>query len=75
VVLGTLYFAGEMGRLFFPPVLDVEGSKVSREVAWLPFFVYLVGWHASAVSLPPGDIILAQLACPLNDVIISLHLE
>ncbi len=31
--------------------------------------VTLVGWHASDVSLPPGDDILAQLACPLNDVI------
>ncbi len=27
------------------------------------------GGKASALSLPPGDIILAQLACPLNDVI------
>jgi hypothetical protein len=26
-------------------------------------------WHARAVSFPPGDVILAQLACPLNDVI------
>jgi hypothetical protein len=32
-------------------------------------FTLLVRWHASAVSLPPGDVILAQLACPLNDVI------
>jgi len=32
----------------------------------------VVGWHASAVSLPPGDIIVAQLACPLNDVISSI---
>ncbi len=29
-------------------------------------FTLLVGWHA---SLPPGDVILAQLAIPLNDVI------
>ncbi len=33
----------------------------------------LVGWHASAVSLPPSDIILAELACHLNDVIVCLH--
>jgi hypothetical protein len=26
--------------------------------------LFLVGWHASAASLPPGDIILAQLALP-----------
>jgi hypothetical protein len=32
-------------------------------------FNILVGWHASAVSFSPGDIIFAQLACPLNDVI------
>jgi hypothetical protein len=29
----------------------------------------LVGWHAGAVSLSPGDIILAHLACPMNDII------
>jgi hypothetical protein len=32
-------------------------------------FTFLVGWHASEVSLAPGDVILAQLACPLNEVI------
>jgi len=35
----------------------------------------LVGCHASAVSFPPGDVILAQLACPLNDIIFYLHQE
>jgi hypothetical protein len=32
-------------------------------------------WHVSAVSLPPGDVILAQLSCPLNDVIFCLQRE
>jgi hypothetical protein len=32
-------------------------------------------YHASAVSLPPGDVILAQLTFPLNDVIICLLME
>jgi hypothetical protein len=32
-------------------------------------FLSLVGWHARAVNLPPGDVIFAQLACPLNAVI------
>jgi hypothetical protein len=36
-------------------------------------FPYLVGWHASAVSLPPSDVISAQLACPLGDVMFRLH--
>jgi hypothetical protein len=36
-------------------------------------FTYLVGWHASAVSLPPADVIFAQLNCPLNDIIFFLH--
>ncbi len=27
--------------------------------------------YPSAVSLPQGDVILAQLACPLNDVILA----
>ncbi len=32
-------------------------------------FTLLVGWHASAVSLPSGDVILALLACHLNGII------
>ncbi len=35
--------------------------------------MYLVGWHAGAVSLPPSDVILAQLACPLSDIMFCLH--
>jgi hypothetical protein len=29
----------------------------------------IYGLHAGAVSLPPADVIFAQLSCPLNDVI------
>ncbi len=36
-------------------------------------FVYLVGQHTSAVSFPPSDIYLAQLACSLSDVMFCLH--
>ncbi len=36
-------------------------------------FSYIVGWHASAVSLPPSDVILAQLACLLSDVMFCLQ--
>jgi hypothetical protein len=39
----------------------------------LSFVYILVGWHTSSVSLPPGDVILAQLACPQNDVIFCLQ--
>jgi hypothetical protein len=38
-------------------------------------FSYLVGWHASAVTLPPTDVIFALLACHLNDIIFCLHQE
>jgi hypothetical protein len=40
----------------------------------LSFVYFLVGWHASTVSLPLGDAIFAQLAWPLNDVIFYLNL-
>jgi hypothetical protein len=43
--------------------LTVQQSKTS------------VGWHASAVSFPLSDIILAQLACPLSDAMFYLHSE
>jgi hypothetical protein len=41
---------------------------VERKVRYSALFTYLVGWNAGAVSLPPSDVILAQLACPLSDV-------
>jgi hypothetical protein len=36
-------------------------------------FTNLVGWHNGAVSFPLSDVILAQLACPLSDVMLCLH--
>ncbi len=48
---------------------------VERWVRFSALFTFLVGWHASAASLPPRDVILAQLACPLNDIIFCLHQE
>jgi hypothetical protein len=41
---------------------------VERKVRYSALFTNLVGWHASAVSFPLIDVILAQLAWPLGDV-------
>jgi len=41
---------------------------VERYVSYSALFTFLVRWHASSGSLPPSDVILAQLACPMNDV-------
>jgi hypothetical protein len=38
-------------------------------------FTFLVMWHTSVVSLPPGNVILTHLACPQNDVIFCLPWE
>jgi hypothetical protein len=46
---------------------------VERKVCYSALFTYLVGWHAVTVSFPPSDIILAQLACPLSDIMFWLH--
>jgi hypothetical protein len=46
---------------------------VERRVCYSALFTYLVGWHAGAVSFPLGEISLAQLACPLSDVMFCLH--
>jgi hypothetical protein len=48
---------------------------VEIEVSYSALFTFLVRWHASAVILPPGDVILAQLACLLNDIIFCIHKE
>ena len=36
-------------------------------------FTNLVGWQAGAVSFPLSDIILVHKACPLIDIMFSLH--
>jgi hypothetical protein len=46
---------------------------VERTVCYSAMFTDLIGWHAGAASLPLSDIILAQLACPLSDIMFYLH--
>jgi hypothetical protein len=41
---------------------------VERKVRYSALFTYLVGKHVGAVSFPLIDVILAQLVCPLSDV-------
>jgi len=41
---------------------------VERWVSYSALFTFLNGLHTIAVSLHQGDIILAQLVCPLNDI-------
>jgi hypothetical protein len=49
-------------------------SNVSREIGSLLRFVYkFSGWHAGAVSFPLSDVILAQLASPLSDVMLCIQ--
>jgi hypothetical protein len=51
----------------------VYSMFVQRKVCYSALFTNLVGWHAGAVSFPPRNIILAQLACPLGYVMFCLH--
>jgi len=46
---------------------------VERKVRYSALFTNLVGWHAGAVSFPLSDVILAQLAYPLSDVMFYLR--
>ncbi len=46
---------------------------VERQACYSALFTFLVEQHTGAVSLPPGDVILAQLACPPNNIIFCLH--
>ncbi len=43
----------------FGPFYNVRREIVSSSA----LLTLLVGWHTSAVSLPPSDVILAELAC------------
>ncbi len=38
-------------------------------------YLDVYGWHASVASLPPDDVIFAQLAYPQNDVIYCLDFK
>ncbi len=46
---------------------------VERKIRYSALLTNLVGWHTGAVSLPLSNVILAQLACPPNDVMFCLH--
>jgi hypothetical protein len=52
-------------------VTNMPLSNVWREMG-LSFVYILVAWHVSAFSLPPGDVILGQLARPLDNIIFGL---
>jgi hypothetical protein len=61
-------------------IYSVRGSAkllsamfVERKVRYSALFTKLVGWHASAVSFPLSDVILAHLACSLSGVMFCLH--
>ncbi len=46
---------------------------VESKVCYSALFTNLVGWHASTVSFPLSDIILASQPAPLSDVMFCLH--
>ncbi len=51
---------------------QVQAMFVERKVCYSALFTNLVRWHTSAVSFP-SDIILAQLACHMSDIMFRLH--
>jgi hypothetical protein len=51
---------------------EANSMFVERKVPYSAFFTNLFGWHAGAVSFPLSDVILAQLTCPLSDVMFYL---
>ncbi len=46
---------------------------VERKACYSALFTNLVRWYTGIVCFPPSDVILAQLACPLRDVMFCLH--
>ncbi len=50
-------------------ILSIRVSVfVERQVSYSGLFTFLVGWYASPVSLPPGDVPFALLTCHPNDM-------
>ncbi len=56
-----------------PKTVMIKPMFVQRQVCYSASLTSLVRWHAGVVSLPPRDVILAQLACPPSDVMFWLH--
>jgi hypothetical protein len=54
-------------------VIYILAMFVERKVHYSALFTNLAGWHACAVSFPLSDVILAQLAYPLSDIMFCLH--
>jgi hypothetical protein len=48
---------------------------LKRKVRYSALFTNFVRWHAGTVSFPLSDVILAQLACTMRDVMFYLHSE
>jgi hypothetical protein len=70
VLLHTLLNQFYTSQVMLHHLLLLKRSQCFREIgSYSVLFTFLVGWHASAVSLPPVGVIFARLACPLNDVI------
>jgi hypothetical protein len=62
-------------HLCFKSIVYPYPMFVERNVSYSALFTFLVGWHASALSLPTGDVIFARPPCSLNDVIFCSHQE
>jgi hypothetical protein len=46
---------------------------VETKVNYSALFTNFAGWHADALIFPLSDVILAQLACLLSDIMLCLH--
>jgi hypothetical protein len=53
--------------------MNNSAKKAYSVVSYSDLFTLLVGWHASAVSLPSGDVIFTPLACPPEWHLFLLH--
>ncbi len=48
---------------------------LESRVSYSALFTFLVGWHTSVVSFPPGNVIFAQLACPYGECTTSRRMN
>ncbi len=59
--------------LYLGTQVGLVAMFVDRKVGYSALFTTLVRWHAGAVSFPLSDVILAQLAFSLSDIMFYLH--
>ncbi len=64
----TIVYIFKNALLCLIQISECTSMFIERTVCYSALFTYLVRRHAGAASFPLSDVILAELACRLSDI-------